>query len=286
MAGLLSGLEAFGLGKLTGMDLYAEPQEEQKQAKEQVKEVVVEEVKEQDFLFDKTYTCPACDATFKCKTVRTGKVRQIGSDDDLRPKYEHIDMLKYDVVLCPKCGCAALSRYFQYLASSQRKAIEANISKNFKARMEEKEIYSYEEALERYQLALANAIVKRAKASEKAYICLKTGWLIRGMTEELDPSDGEFDAKVKEYTEQEEEYLKNALEGFITARQSEDFPMCGMDQSTVDYIIASLATRFNQFDIATKLVSELILSKSVNTRQKDRAKELRDVLMKKIKENS
>ena len=71
------------------------------------------------------------------------------------------------------------------------------ISANFRPHTEYKELYTYDEALERYKVALANAIVKLAKPSEKAYICLKTAWLLRGKGEKLDKADPEYAAKKK-----------------------------------------------------------------------------------------
>ncbi|MBR2057863.1 MAG: DUF2225 domain-containing protein, partial [Fibrobacter sp.] len=35
----------------------------------------------------------------------------------------------------------------------------------------------YDTSIERYKLALYNSMVKRAKISEKSYICLKIAWL-------------------------------------------------------------------------------------------------------------
>lgn len=281
MSGLLSGLESFGLGGLENMNLYETEKEEEGQ-----KEAQSAVVEEQELLFDKSFTCKVCDKEFKNKTVRIGKAKLIGSDLDLRPKYENIDLIKYDVVMCPNCGYTSLSRYYKFLTSGQLKMIKSNISSNFKPRTEEHDFYTYEEALERYKLALVNAIVKHAKPSEKAYICLKTGWLLRGMTESLDKSAPDYAAKKEENTKQENEYLKNALEGFMTARQSEAFPMCGMDEMTVDYLIAVLSMRFGQYDIAAKLLSGIILSKTANPRMRDRARDLKEMLMKKIKEES
>lgn len=60
--------------------------------------------------------------------VRTGKVRLVGADSDLRPRYMGVDSLKYDAILCPKCGYAALNRYFNFVMSSQAKNIK---EKNF-----------------------------------------------------------------------------------------------------------------------------------------------------------
>lgn len=279
--GLLDGLGQFGLSGLEGMNVY----ETQAGAKGQ--EAAHEAPKapqEQDFLFDKSFQCPLCDHEFKARTVKIGKAKLVGTDLDLRPKYENIDMLKYDVILCPNCGYAALSRYFKFLTAVQATKIKEAISKSFKPQTEAKEIYTYDEALERYKLTLANAIVKLAKPSEKAYICLKTAWLLRGQAEHLDPAAPDYAKKKEEVEAEENEFLRNALEGFLAARQTEGYPMCGMDESTVDYLIAVTAMRFEQFDVSSKLVSGIIVSTSANPRMKEKARDLREMLMAKIKE--
>ena len=89
MAGLLSGLEQFGLSNLESMDLYETPKKEEEGDKGEQK---THTVQEQDFLFDKSFTCPLCDREFKARTVKIGKAKLAGSDLDLRPRYEQIDM--------------------------------------------------------------------------------------------------------------------------------------------------------------------------------------------------
>lgn len=108
MGDLFSGLESMGLGGLSNVRIYdEEKQDSQKGSAEAAKHVVTEE----DFLFDKKMQCPVCDKEFKSKTVKTGKPRLLGSDSDLRPKYSGIDSIKYDAIVCPNCGYAALSRF-------------------------------------------------------------------------------------------------------------------------------------------------------------------------------
>ena len=102
MSGLLSGLDQFGLTGLEDMNLYEKPKKAE--VGEDGKEVPPV-VQEQDFLFDKSFTCPICDREFKSRTVKIGKAKLAGSDLDLRPRYEQIDLLKYDVIMCPTCGC-------------------------------------------------------------------------------------------------------------------------------------------------------------------------------------
>lgn len=280
MSGLLSGLDHFGLGKLEGMTLFEAPKEKEAEGK-----AAAPVMQEQDFIFDKTYTCPVCDKEFKEKTVKVGKAKLTGSDRDMRPRYEQIDMLKYDVIMCPHCGYTSLSRYFKFLTGPQLKKIKENICANFKpAPKTDKEIYSYEDALERYKMALVNAIVKQTKASEKAYICLKTGWLLRGQGEHLDKEAADYQTKKADIDAQENEFLKNAFDGFLAARQSEGFPMCGMDECTVDYLIAVLAMRFGQYDVSSKLIAGVIVSPAANPRMKERARDVKEELVKKIKE--
>ncbi len=271
--GILSGLDQFGLGDLENADLYASGQNGEDKAAQQHKEPT-----EIDFLFDKSYTCPICDKEFKTRTVKVGKAKLLGTDSDLRPKYDKIDSLKYDIILCPSCGYASLARYFKVITPPQAKLVKENISKGFKP-LPEKPVYSYDDALERYKLTLANAIVKRGKASEKAYICLKMAWLVRGKSEELDITDPDYDALLKSCKDDEMELLKSALEGFISARQSESFPMCGMDETTVDYLIAVTAAKFQRYDIAAKMVSGILLSPNANARMKDKARDLKQQIL-------
>lgn len=285
MAGLLSGLDKLGLKNLESMDLYEdEKKKEQKEAQKQQAPVV----QETDFLFDKTYECPVCDSKIKARTLKAGKARLLHTDMDLRPVFEHIEPLKYDVVICPQCGYAAISRYFSGdgLTAAQIKAIKDTISASYQKSDDQKDTYTYEEAVGRYKLCLANAIVKHAKASEKAYICLKAGWLLRSMEESLDKEAADYAQKSSETKEQENEFLKNALEGFLSARQSENYPMCGMDESTVEYLVAVLAMNFDQFDISSRIISNILTSASATPRMKDKARDVKEVLVAKIKEKN
>ena len=283
MSGLLSGLSELGLGNVEKMELYEVPEEK---TKEKVKtEISIQkEYREEDFLFEKKYECPVCYKTFREKTVRAGKLRPKSTDRDLRHVYEQMEPIKYDVVLCPRCGYATLTRYFGGLTAGQIKAVRESISSGFRAPVTEGMTYTYEEALNRYKLCLANAIVKRGKASEKAYICLKTGWLLRSMAEALDEDDDEYDQKLSGLRSQEKEFLKNALEGFITARQSENYPICGMDEFTLEYLIAVLSMEFEQYDIASKLIANVLSAHSANHRTKNKALEIKEELLLKLRE--
>lgn len=282
MSDLLSGLGSLGLGSLQEMNLYEEPEEEKKE----VKEIVIDET---DFLLERTFECPVCDSKFKAIMPRTNKSKLVGTDLDLRPVHENVDLTKYDVVVCQDCGYAVLSRYYGNCTDKQRRSIKEKISANYKGDKTQKTVYSYEDALSRYQLALVNAIVRQAKNSEKAYICLKAGWLLRGYAEWLLTEEGKKEENAESKREQalkmESDYLKNAFDGFQAAMASENFPIAGMDETTMNYLIAALAYRCDRMDVAGTMVSRILVNPSTSNRIKDRARELKDLVIEKLKEN-
>lgn len=273
MANIFAGLEGFGLKNVENVDVFQDKDvRKDGAAPEQKKEAT-----EEDLVFDKSYTCPVCDNEFTSKMVRTGKVRLAGADSDLRPRYQGVDSLKYDAILCPKCGYAALNRYFNFVMAGQAKNIREKISVNFKPQGEEGRIYSYDDAIAKHKMALLNTVVKGGKNSERAYTCLKLAWLCRGKKEEM--MQGEYDKeKVKELMAEEKELLANAFEGFETAFEKEDFPMCGMDQYTMMYLLAELARRIGQEDVAKRYVSRVLVARDAQPRIKNKAFDLKEKL--------
>lgn len=283
MSGLLDGLGNFGLKEVEGMSLYEESAKTKPGSVPNAPKAPV--ISETDYLFDKSYECPVCNKKIKARTLRAGKARLLRSDMDLRPVYENIEPLKYDVVLCPNCGYAALSRFFASPTQSQIKEIRENISESFQATIKEQETYTFEEALYRYKLSLANAIVKHGKPSEKAYICLKTGWLLRSWQEKLaEEKTAESEKKIAGLKEQERSFLKNALDGFLAARENEGYPMCGMDETTAEYLVAVLSMEFDQCDIASRIISSILTSPTASSRMKDKARDVKEQLLAKMKD--
>ncbi|MDF2472505.1 MAG: hypothetical protein K0R21_287 [Anaerocolumna sp.] len=279
MANLFSGLEAFGLGKMSDLDVYTSNDKNSNQTQDSAEKTVITEA---DFLFEKGHNCPVCEKEFKMKTVKTGKVKLVSADTDLRPKYQLVDSLKYDAIVCPHCGYAALNRFFNYMTMPQAKLIRENISSSFKGLSEEGEILTYDEAIVRHKLALVNTIVKRSKLSERAYTCLKTAWLIRGKAEQLaaEPAEGKGDNSqaIKDLQKEETEFLTNAYAGFEEAFSKEMFPMCGMDENTITYLMADLARRIGKYDESSRWISKVLISRNANERIKSKARDLKELL--------
>ncbi len=277
--GLLSGLEKFGLGHHQDIKSIAENTDAEATKKKEKTETR-KPMEEKDFLIEKGFSCPVCDHKFKAFAVRTSKLRRLDPDDDLRPRYESIDTVKYDTAVCPNCGYAAMGNYFTPLSQNQIKRLREQVMAKFRpCREVKKESYTYEEAIERYQLCIVSAMVKNTKISEKAYICLKISWLYREMAADCDDAE-----KRETYEGEYEKFYREAYEGFTKALMGEHPPICGMNVTTVEYLLANMAAHFGDYKEAYRYIGGLLSSKSTSARMKNRCLDLKEQLQKKMDE--
>ncbi len=275
MANLFSGLEAFGLNNLKNMDIY---DEKEKDSERKASREDKPSFSEEDTIFDKTFTCPVCDKEFKSKMVKSGKVKLLNLDSDLRPVYQSMDPLKYDAIVCPHCGFAALNRFFNYVTNTQAGLIRANISSSFKGIKESGGVFTYDDALARHKLALVNSIVKKSKTSERAYTCLKIAWILRGKAETLSKDEPNYKKQMEDMEQEELDFIVKAYVGFDEAFSKETFPMCGMDEITMTLLMAELARKSNKYDEASRWVSRVLISKEANERIKQKARDIKELI--------
>ncbi|MCR4778668.1 MAG: DUF2225 domain-containing protein [Lachnospiraceae bacterium] len=276
MPGLFAGLEKFGL-KADKLNVYEEKKKEEK--KSGAAAAAAPEATEKDYIFDKTFKCPCCDAEFHAKAVRAGKVKLAGTDTDLRPKYQQFDCNKYDAVVCPKCGYASIAKYFTYLGTAQCKLIKENITKAFKGIDESGDIYTYDNAIGRFKLALVSTIVKRAKDSERAYTCLKLAWVLRGKRESLPEDTPDRENVIKQLEADEKEALENAYVGFDNAFSTENLPICGnLDEGALMIILADLSRRIGKTEEAGRWISSILTSRTIKDNVKNKAREIKEII--------
>lgn len=281
--GILDGLEKFGLKTDEGFELFADDKKEDLQEKVEMTEDKIPS--EEEFLLDKTITCIVCDKKFKTKMVKTGRAKRLQPDEDLRPRFQYIDTMKYGITVCPHCGYAALDNQFVHITAGQRKLIKEGICAQFNEDLSHQEdiVYDYETALDRCKLALLSSVVKKGKTSEKAYICLKSAWLYRAYAEELENSVDTDAEKIAECHENEEEYYKEAFDGFIKAIATESYPMCGMDQTTVNYLLAYMAFHFKRYELSARFIADIITSTTASHKMKEMTRELKQHVLQEIR---
>lgn len=282
--GIFSGLEKFGISNIDSLE-DVEIIEKKNTAKTTKKEesapVVVK--KEVDFIIPRHYKCPCCDMDFMTKSVKGSGVKAIGKDTDLRPIYDLFDPLKYDAVSCDRCGYSAIARYFKNCTAKQAKMIQETLGHSFSGLDNNVETYTYDDAIERHKLALACTVVKRAKNSERAYTCLKLAWVLRGKRNTLDIKNPEEKEMIKQLYLDEKECINNAYEGFMIAMSSENYPIAGMDEITLKYVMSDFARRLKKYDIALKFIGDIITSKTAANRIKDEALKQKELIKNEMK---
>ena len=58
-----------------------------------------------------------------------------------------------------------------------------------------------------------------------------------------------------------------------------------MDDTTLEYLIANLAFELGKYDIASKLISEILIRPYANSRMKDKTRELKDAILAELRKN-
>ena len=124
------------------------------------------------------------------------------------------------ILLCVRIVVILPQQIFKFVTSPQAKNIQKAISASFKPQPE-KETYTYDDALERYKLTLANAIVKQAKPSESLYLLEDHGF--KRKRRAFGSNAPDYAEQKKQVDTEENEFLHNALEGFW-CKTDREFP--------------------------------------------------------------
>lgn len=241
------------------------------------------ENEEKSLLLDRSYTCPVCDSKIKAKSVKTNTAKFVDTCADLRPIHSNINVTKYEVVSCNNCGYTALTKNFDQSTQIQRKLLRERIQANFKPREEvECDYYTTEYAISRLKMALLCAVSKNGKEGEVGNICLKISWLFQDLTDELDKNDPDYETKKESYLSQADSFAMNAYEHLTKARMTEDFPIAGMSETTLDYLLAFLAYKKGEYTTAMQYLSGVITNRSTTPRLKEKSLELKELVSPKL----
>lgn len=267
---IFSGLEKLGFNDVNITNIY--------ETKETKKVTVEKENSLASMLYLTTVTCPVCGHTFKEKVIKSSAIRMASKDTDFFIRYNNINPYFYDVWICDKCGYSALKVDFPKIREAEGKLILEKITPKFKSKVYP-EFYDVDIAIERYKMALINAVYMEAKASKKAITCLKIAWMYRLLESESS-------------REMERTFLKEAVKGLEEAYIKESFPLYGMDNHTTMYIIGEINRRLGNYSVAMTWFSNLITSRGVKTNLKELARTQKDLikeemlLLKKVEVNS
>lgn len=220
-----------------------------------------------DVLYDKNHNCPVCDTHFTSKAIRSRKNTIVSTDSDLYSHFTVVNPIIYDVIVCNHCGYAALENNFSNLRPTQIEWLKKEIKAKYTPTLYP-EILNEKQAINRYKLALLSAMVKKSRVGERAYLCLKIGWLYRDLEDEAN----------------ETLYLNHAKRDFMTAFSTEPFPIFELNEMTTMYIIAELSRRSGEFEQALRWIGDLIIRRDLPAPLRQRAEDLRNTVRDKMKD--
>lgn len=233
---------------------------------------------EKNILFKKKYKCPICENPFESLCVKAGKTRRAGQGNYLRPIFEGVTPIKYDAIMCPKCGYSAMARYFNETSPAQRLMIRENVVSMFQPVTFNEDAYTYDEAMKRYKMAFLCDLKGNVAESRIAYTCVKLAWLVRARIE--DPEEAMSEEEIASLEAYEMECVKNSFAHYMNAFAKENFPMCGMDEYTVSYLVAELAYGLDKISEAQQMLSNVVGQRDITPRLKDKAYDLKEAIRK------
>ncbi|WP_160687282.1 DUF2225 domain-containing protein [Clostridium sp. C2-6-12] len=212
-------------------------------------------------LFDKQIICPVCNSHFKAKTVKSKSPRVISKDSDFFIRYSGVNPYFYDVILCNSCGYAAMRSDFDNIKTYKKELVLSNVTPKWKPR-EYPDILDENLAIERYKLALLNALLLNLADSTKGMLSLKIAWMYRLLNN----------------TDQEKVFLAQGLEGFNNAYIYEVFPIYGLQRDSLMYLLGDLNRRLGNYPEALQWFSKTIVSVNSSYKVKEMARTGRDLI--------
>ena len=147
------------------------------------------------------------------------------------------------------------------LKSHKKELVLSNVTPKWKPR-EYPDILDEKLAIERYKLALLNAVLIDLPDSTKGMISLKIAWMNR----------------LLDNSTQETLFLRQALEGFNNAYINEIFPIYGLQRDSLMYLLGELNRKLGNYQDALLWFSKTIVSTNSSHRVKEMARIGKDLI--------
>lgn len=212
----------------------------------------------------KSYVCPVCNSQFEAVRIFSNAIKVKSRESDLKPVYDGVNVLMFQLVSCPKCLYTSFEDDFGELQSSHVEAIKKMHEKLKGFEIELSENKSVRDAAVQYNIA-AVMYVAREKFFRAAESFLKLAWLYR-------------DAGAPD---EEKKALERAKEMFLKSYMEED--LSEDRQIAVLFYLGEIEKRLGNRKEATRWFSELFkrFSKSDSIYVKQARQEWQEVSFEK-----
>jgi len=234
----------------------------------------------EQYLYEKELVCPVCSLRHTTQKARLRKIPVDRKDSDFHVWYKEINPVFYNVWVCPNCGFSVTESEQKPLTIEQKALILKNISVKW-TRRDFGGIRTRDQAVESHKLAILTGQLLGKSRGYLGGLCLRLAWLYREME-----------------NPEETVYLGHALKHLEEAYTNESFPVAGLDEVSLAYLIGELKRMLEQPkeaifwynralehpDIKHKRLIQLKareqwhMAKEMNKRVKERSKDVESVL--------
>lgn len=155
--------------------------------------------------WNKSYVCPVCKNHFEAVRVFSEAIKIKSRDSDLKPVYDGVNALMFQLVTCPKCFYTAFEDDFEELHPTHVEIIARMHEKLKNLKLNLSENKSPRDAAVQFNIAAAMYTVRK-KLFRAAECFLKVAWLYRdanALDEEKKALEHAKELFLKSYTEED-----------------------------------------------------------------------------------
>lgn len=185
--------------------------------------------------------CPICGETTRVVKVKS-KLLAERTDEDFCVHYKDFNPYFYKIWFCEHCGFAADEKTFlgSIPLMHKRKIQEFLNSRKLGLKfVEERQV---PDAVASFKLAIFYAELTGQSLAKRAGLYLELGWIYRASEEK----------------EREDEMLERAISLYDRSLMTERYPINGLSDNTVIYLIGALYYRLHDFEKSTQYLSRII----------------------------
>lgn len=185
--------------------------------------------------------CPVCGEITRVVKVKS-KLLAERTDEDFCVHYKDFNPYFYKIWFCEHCGFAADEKTFlgSIPLTHKRKIQEFLNSRKLGLKfVEERQV---PDAVASFKLAIFYAELTGQSLAKRAGLYLELGWIYRASEEK----------------EREGEMLERAISLYDRSLMTERYPINGLSDNTVIYLIGALYYRLHDFEKSTQYLSRII----------------------------
>lgn len=213
-----------------------------------------------EFTFTVQKTCPICGESTRIVKTKS-KLMVEKTDEDFCVHYKGFNPYFYKIWFCEHCGFAADEKTFLgTMPSLHKKKIQDFLAQR-KLGMQFVEERGIPDAVASFKLAIFYAEMTDQPLARRAGLYLELAWIYR--------ADGEQD--------KENEMMQRAADLYDTSLMTERYPINGLSDNTVVYLIGAIYFRMQDYEKSTQYLSRIIGDQSIRDNDNRLYKRARDL---------